>query len=511
MKPVAAFAPSGQAPAQAASAPARPGLLPLDDALAALLATTQPLKELETLALDEADGRVLAQDLLAALDVPGFDNSAMDGYAVRAAEVAAAHAAGAALPVSLRIAAGATAAVEAAAGEGAGAGALGRALQAGTVARIFTGAPIPAWADAVLVQEEAEASTDASGSPQVRFLKPARLGQHIRRRGEDIACGQIVLPAGTLLGPAEIGLAASLGAAQLPLRRRLRVALLSSGDELIEPGHIAPEQLPPGAIYNSNRYFLRALLQRLGCQVSVCAPVPDRLDETVAALHAAAQGHDLVLSSGGVSVGEADHLKAAVQALGGLHLWQIAIKPGKPFAHGWLERGDPANASNQAAAQASQASQAAAGPGNPAAACPVPPPAGQADVVAAPGNPVASYVTFLLLVQPFVRRLQGVLGEGVQAVPSPGGPAQVAPDVRDRASLGLPQPIELPAHFDWPSAERRREFLRVRRNAAGGLDLYPNQGSGVLSSIAWADGLVDKAPGQTIAHGDGVRYWPMLG
>ena len=263
------------------AAPARPGLLPLDDALAALLATAQPLAEQETLPLDEADGRVLAQDLHAALDVPGFDNSAMDGYAVRAAEVAAAHAAGAALPVSMRIAAGAT-------------GIVGAALLPGTVARIFTGAPIPAGTDAVLAQEDAQASTDASGSPQLRFLKLAPPRQHIRRRGEDIACGQIVLPAGTLLGPAEIGLAASLGAAQLPLRRRLRVALLSSGDELIEPGRIAPEQLPPGAIYNSNRYFLRALLQRLGCQVSVCAPVPDRLDATVAALREAAQGLSLI-------------------------------------------------------------------------------------------------------------------------------------------------------------------------------------------------------------------------
>jgi len=456
-----------------APAPARPGLMALDEALAALLATAQPLAELETLPLDEADGRVLAQDLLAALDVPGFDNSAMDGYAVRAAEVAAAHAAGLALPVSQRI----------------GAGAVGVALQPGTVARIFTGAPIPAGADAVLVQEDAEPGTDASGSPQVCFQKPARLGQHIRRRGEDIAYGQVVLPAGTLLGPAEIGLAASLGAATLRVRRRLRVALLSSGDELIEPGRIAPEHLPPGAIYNSNRYFLRALLQRLGCVVSVCAPVPDRLDATVAALREAAQGHDLVLSSGGVSVGEADHLKAAVQALGGLHLWQLAIKPGKPFAHGWLERG-----------ATSASAQAAACPDSPATAGPVFAASQRCHYIGLPGNPVASYVTFLLLVQPFVRCLQGVQGQD--------GPAQGAPDVSGRASLGLPQPIELPAHFDWPSVERRREFLRVRRNAAGGLDLYPNQGSGVLSSIAWADGLVDKAPGQTIAHGDRVPYWP---
>ena len=243
--------------------------------------------------------------------------------------------------------------------------------------------------------------------------------------------------------------------------------------------------MPPGAIYNSNRTFLRALLQRLGCQVSVCAPVPDRLDATVAALREAAQGHDLVLSSGGVSVGEADHLKAAVQTLGGMHLWQIAIKPGKPFAHGWLER----------AVAGAASAQADAGPDGPSAACPVHPGAGRCHYIGLPGNPVSSYVTFLLLVQPLVRRLQGVQGQGVQ-------------DVSGCASLGLPQPIELPAHFDWPSVERRREFLRVRRNAAGGLDLYPNQGSGVLSSIAWADGLVDKAPGQTIAHGDRVPYWP---
>lgn len=437
---------------------ARPGLLALDDALAALLATAQPLREIEPVPLDEADGRVLAQALQAAFDVPGFDNSAMDGYAVRAAEAAAAHAAGAALPVSQRIAAGP---VGASGAQGAAAGSA-PALQPGTVARIFTGAPIPAGADAVLAQEEAEASTDASGQPQLRLRKPAQLGQHIRRRGEDLGRGQTVLPAGTLLGPAELGLAASLGAAQLPLHRRLRVALLSSGDELTEPGSVPPEQLPLGAIYNSNRYFLRALLQRLGCSVSVCAPVPDRLDATVAALRAAAANHDLVLSTGGVSVGEADHLKAAVQALGGLHLWQIAIKPGKPFAHGWLERDGEGAGANSGAGQ-------------------------RCHYIGLPGNPVASYVTFMLLVQPFVRRLQGVQGP---------------------AANGLPEPIELPAHFDWPKPERRREFLRVRRNAHGGLELYPNQGSGVLSSIAWADGLVDKAPNQTIAHGDRVAYRP---
>jgi molybdopterin molybdotransferase len=203
--------------------------------------------------------------------------------------------------------------------------------------------------------------------------------------------------------------------------------------------------MAPGAIYNSNRFFLRALLLRLGCEVTDCGIVPDQRDATVAALAAAAQCHDLILTSGGVSVGEEDHVKPAVQQLGALDVWQIAIKPGKPFAFGRV---------------------------------------GSAHFMGLPGNPVSSYVTFLLLVRPFVLGLQGVT-------------------VRDTPAMVLP------AHFSWPRADKRREFLRVRRNAAGGLDLFANQSSGVLTSAVWADGLVDNPPGQTIAPGDNVRFVPL--
>jgi molybdopterin molybdotransferase len=230
--------------------------------------------------------------------------------------------------------------------------------------------------------------------------------------------------------------------------RRPRVALFSTGDELVMPGAVAPAQLPPGAIYNSNRFFLRALLQRLGCVVTDCGIVPDQREATIAALREAAEGHDLILSSGGVSVGEEDHVKPAVLALGSLDLWQLAIKPGKPFAYGKLRGAQ-----------------------------------GLAHFIGLPGNPVSSYVTFLLLVRPFLLRLQGM-------------PAQaLAPTV-----------VTLPAHFEWTRGEKRREFLRARRNAAGGVDLHPQQGSGVLTSVAWGDGLVDNPPERRIARGDPVQF-----
>lgn len=433
----------------------------LEQALEQLLGAAQPLGGQQTVATLEADGRVLAQDIRSALDVPGFDNSSMDGYAVNCAELAAAVAAGQALPVSQRIPAGQ----------------FGPALQAGSVARIFTGAPLPAGADAVVMQEEVEASLDEQGQGLARFSSVPEPGAFIRRRGEDIRLCDTVLPAGTRLGPAELGLAASLGLAELPVRPRLRVALFSTGDELVMPGEVAPEQMAPGAIYNSNRYFLAVLLQRLGCEVSDLGIVPDRREATLAALRQAADSHDLIVTSGGVSVGEEDHVKPAVQQLGGLDLWQIAIKPGKPFAHGWIAR------SGQAGQAAESAEAGKAGEM-----------AGRCHFVGLPGNPVSSFVTFLLLVRPLLQRLQDV-SSGLGVVP-------VAAD-------GLPPAIFLPAHFDWPRADRRREFLRVRRNAAGGLDLFPNQSSGVLTSVAWCDGLVDLPAGRTIARGDSVPFIPM--
>ena len=394
-------------------------LKPLDDAMAELLAQAVPLVDLETVDTFGADGRVLRQGAASPLQVPPQDNSAMDGYAVRCADAAQA---GAVLAVSQRIAAGS----------------VGTPLQPGTAARIFTGAAIPPGADAVLMQEDCSALDGG----QVQVHAVPQPGQWVRRAGEDIALGAEVLAAGTRLTPAELGLAASIGLAQLQVARRPRVALFSTGDELVMPGEVAPQDMRPGAIYNSNRFFLRAMLVRLGCEVSDFGIVPDRRDATIAALRKAAEGHDLILTSGGVSVGEEDHIKPAVQALGQLDLWQIAIKPGKPFAYGRV---------------------------------------GQAHFMGLPGNPVSSFVTFLLLVRPFVLRLQGV--------------QQVAPPS-----------VLLRADFSTRKADRRREFLRVRRNADGGLDLFKNQSSGVLTSAAWGDGLVDNPAEHTIAHGDCVRF-----
>ena len=398
--------------------PGKP-LKPFDAALADLLAAAAPLAGTDLVSTFDADGRVLAQDAISSLQVPPQDNSAMDGYAVRSADVPAP---GTVLPVSQRIAAGSA----------------GTPLAAGTAARIFTGAPVPEGADAVLMQEDCEALQDGS----VRIQAVPSAGQWIRRAGEDIRLGATILAAGMRLSPAELGLAASIGLHELQVARRPRVALFSTGDELVMPGEVPPEQMRPGAIYNSNRFFLRAMLLRLGCDVTDFGIVPDRREATVEALRKASEAHDLILTSGGVSVGEEDHIKPAVESLGSLDLWQIGMKPGKPFAYGRV---------------------------------------GAAHFIGLPGNPVSSYMTFALLVRPFVLRLQGV---------------------QDVA----PRPLPAVARFAWPKADKRREFLRVRRHPEGGLDLFSNQSSGVLTSAAWGDGVVDNPAGQTIAPGDTVQF-----
>ena len=394
-------------------------MMPLDAALEALLAHAGPAVETQLVATMEADGRVLAQDVVSGLSVPAADNSSMDGYALRSVDVAAA---GAELRVAQRIAAGSA----------------GMPLTPGTAARIFTGAPIPEGADTVVMQEDAQ----AVGDDRVRIDIAPEAGCWIRRAGEDVAHGSRILARGDRLDPASIGLAASIGAARLKVALRPRVALFSTGDELVMPGDVAPQAMKPGAIYNSNRFFLRALLRRAGCVVTDFGIVPDQRGLTVSALSVASRNHELILTSGGVSVGEEDHIKPAVESLGQLDLWQIAIKPGKPFAYGKV---------------------------------------GAAHFIGLPGNPVSSFVTFLLLVRPFLLKLQG-------------------------ASRVDPPRISLPAHFDWPRPDKRREFLRVRRNAEGGLDLFANQSSGVLTSVAWGDGLVDVAAGETIAKGDAVPF-----
>lgn len=401
-------------------------MLSLDEALARLVqgARAQPRRAAGTVPTFDALGRVLAADVVSLLDVPPADNSSMDGYALRGADVAEA---GSWLPVSQRVPAGV----------------IGQPLQPGTAARIFTGAQLPPGADTVVMQEqcEAEAGGPAGGYGRVRIDIRPTLGQWVRRQGEDVCAGAIVLRAGTRLTPQALGLAASVGAATLTVAPRPRVALFSTGDELVMPG----EPLPPGAIYNSNRFTLRALLQACGCEVRDLGIVPDRLDATREALRQAAAGSDLVLTSGGVSVGEEDHLRPAVMAEGELELWKIAIKPGKPLAFGRV---------------------------------------GQALFLGLPGNPVSSFVTFVLAVAPVLRVLQG-------------------------ADPALPRPMALRADFDWPQPDRRREFLRVRLNGQGGLELFPNQSSGVLTSTVWADGLVDNPPSRAIRRGDLVGFLPM--
>ncbi|MEC5207695.1 molybdopterin molybdotransferase [Vogesella perlucida] len=378
-----------------------------------LLARARVPARTETLPLLQAAGRVLASDLVSTLAVPPHDNSAMDGYAVRAAE------AGAALPVSQRIPAGSVPAP----------------LDAGTAARIFTGAPVPPGADAVVMQEQAELQADGS----VVFTATVSAGQNIRRRGEDIADGQTVLAAGQRLRDADLGLAASIGAATLSVHARLRVAVFFTGDELLEPGQPAA----PGKIYNSNRYWLVPALQALGCEVLDLGIIADNLAATRQALREAAAVADVVMTCGGVSVGEEDHVKAAVEAEGELQLWKIAIKPGKPLASGRI---------------------------------------GDADFIGLPGNPVSGYVTFAVLVRDFLRARQG------EVVPA-----------------WQPQ-YWLPAGFDWSKPDtRREEFLRVRVVQQDGrllLQRYPNQGSGVLTSCAWADGLVRLQPGQSVTAGE---------
>jgi molybdopterin molybdotransferase len=403
-------------------------MLTLDEALTMLVAAarTQAIADLETVSTFDALGRVLAQPVTSLINVPPADNSAMDGYAMRTADVPAA---GTVLPVSQRIAAGT----------------VGHTLAPGSAARIFTGAPIPAGATAVVMQEQCEA---LDGGAAVRVNTVPTEGLAIRRRGEDVERGAQVLAPGQKLTPQALGMAASVGAASLTVCRRPKVALFSTGDELAMPG----EPLKPGAIYNSNRFTLRGLLQAAGCDVTDLGIVPDRLAATRAVLREAANGHDLIVTCGGVSVGEEDHLRPALAAEGRVELWQIAIKPGKPLAFGAVHR-----------------------------------PGGKRDTlfIGLPGNPVSAFVTFVVAVGPVLRALQGMAGPL------------------------LPAAITMRADFAWPKPDKRREFLRARINAAGGLDLFANQGSGVLTSLTWADGLIDNPPGQAIEPGHSVRFLPL--
>lgn len=393
-------------------------MLSFDEALDQLLAAAKPIAEIEQVATENALGRVLAQALVSSIDLPPLDNSAMDGYALRAADITQA---GVQLPVSQRIAAGSVAS----------------ALEPGTAARIFTGAPVPPGADAVVMQEDCV----AEGERVAINIGSVREGQHIRRAGEDIRHGAQILSPGTRLRPQELGLAASIGCASVPVFRRLRVATFYTGSELATPG----EALRPGQIYNSNRYTLAGMLAALGCEVIDLGIVRDELGATKTALVDAAHGVDLVLTSGGVSVGEEDHVRAAVEASGTLSLWRIAVKPGKPLAYGEVH-GTP--------------------------------------FIGLPGNPISVFATFSLLVRPYLLRRQGIL--------------QVAP-----------RAYRVTADFDWPRPGNRREFVRARLSPdSSAATIFANQSSGVLTSAVWGDGFVDIEENMTIRRGDPIRYLP---
>ncbi|HGM5581303.1 TPA: gephyrin-like molybdotransferase Glp [Pseudomonas putida] len=355
--------------AVAEAAPSR-SLMPVEEALERLLALAEaaPVNETEVVALADAAGRVLADDLFATLDLPPWPNSAMDGYALRLADWQ-----GEPLTVSQRIFAGHAP----------------QPLQPGTCARIFTGAPLPEGADCVEMQE----NTEVLGDGRVRFLEALTLQQNVRPKGQETRAGEQVMAAGTLLGPIELGLAATLGHGHLRVRRRVRVAVLSTGDELVEPGL----PLGPGQIYNSNRRLLVSWLQRMGCEVIDAGILADDLALTRQCL-ANLGDVDLILSTGGVSVGEADYLGIALREAGELALWKLAIKPGKPLTFGHF-RGVP--------------------------------------VIGLPGNPASTLVTFALLTRPYLLRRLGV--------------TQVTP-LR----------FDVPAGFDWPKPGNRREYLRAR-------------------------------------------------
>ncbi len=396
----------------------REGVLAFDEALIRLVSQGRAPVKVTTVPLIQAQDRVLAAPVNSTISVPAFDNSAMDGYALRVDDLKS----GTDLfTVVQTIAAGHT----------------GQRLDVGQAARIFTGAPIPEGANVVVAQEQ----TQALGN-RVKINSSYDLGQHIRRCGEDILLGSQILQAGIRLEPQHLALLASVGVSQVPVYARLRVGLIWNGDELVEPG----EMLLPGKIYNSNRYALSAVLGHCGCEVLDFGTIADSLDITVRKLRQAANECDIVMTCGGVSVGQEDWVKRAVSQLGSLDIWRIAMKPGKPFAHGRI---------------------------------------GQSDFIGLPGNPVSAFVTLLVVAMPLLRLRMGL--------------SQINPISR----YGV-------AGFDWRSDSRRREFLRVRHESGESgqpvLSLWPNQGSANLSGLVWADGLVDIEPGTRVRVGDPVRY-----
>lgn len=400
-------------------APGTP-LAPVDEVIERLLAQVKPTPETELRAIGECVGCVLAEDITAAVDVPPVANSSMDGYALDAGD--AAMKAGGEYEVSDRIAAGH----------------VGKPLEPGTLARIFTGAPIPVGANAVIIQED----TRAAGDGRIRIETLPAPGENVRPAGQDIARGTAILEKGRRIRPQDAALMASVGVAEVRVFRPLRIAIMSTGDELVDP----PGPLAPGQIFNSNHYALRGLVLNLGMDVIDLGLVPDTADATEAALEKGAALADCILSSGGVSVGEEDHVKNALEKLGQLSLWRIAIKPGKPLAFGSVQ-GVP--------------------------------------FFGLPGNPVSTFVTFTMIAKPYLLAYQGM-------------------------SDVMPRAVSAIADFSMAPGSRR-EYVRVRlsRDESGALHAaaYPNQGSGVMSSVVWADALALVDIDTTVSPGDALDVY----
>jgi len=399
-------------------------LMSADDALSFLIDSASVTAMTEAVSLDDSLGRILASDIHSTINVPGFDNSAMDGYTIALNDNQVAQE-NLSFDVVDRIAAGST----------------GNDLKIGNAARIFTGAPIPNGANTVVMQEECSLSEDKS---QITVKRAINLNENIRPTGNDILKDNVILSSGRQIKPQDISLAASVGVGELVVFKKIKVGVFFTGDELVEPGN----PLTPGKIYNSNRYALVALLKQVGCDVINLGNIEDKLDATCEALEALESQCDLIMTTGGVSVGEEDHVKPAVEKLGELNLWKIRMKPGKPLAYGKVK---------------------------------------QTPFIGLPGNPVSSFVTFCIFSLPFIKKMQG-------------------------NSNYESKILKVKTNFDCKRAKPRREYARVRIDHSTETplaSLFPKQGSDVMSSVVWADGIVEIPENTTFETGTILNYYSM--
>ena len=399
-------------------------LMSADDALSFLIDSASVTAMTEAVSLDDSLGRILASDIHSTINVPGFDNSAMDGYTIALNDTQVAKE-NLSFDVVDRIAAGST----------------GNDLKIGNAARIFTGAPIPNGANTVVMQEECTLSEDKS---QITVKRAINLNENIRPTGNDILKDNVILSSGRQIKPQDISLAASVGVGELVVFKKIKVGVFFTGDELVEPGN----PLTPGKIYNSNRYALVALLKQVGCDVINLGNIEDKLDATCEALEALESQCDLIMTTGGVSVGEEDHVKPAVEKLGELNLWKIRMKPGKPLAYGKVK---------------------------------------QTPFIGLPGNPVSSFVTFCIFSLPFIKKMQG-------------------------NSNYESKILKVKTNFDCKRAKPRREYARVRIDHSTETplaNLFPKQGSDVMSSVVWADGIVEIPENTTFETGTILNYYSM--